>query len=76
MRTLEENPVTVDVQTQPADTERAPFGRPVAVALRDIKQRVLWLATSIVHAANARRPNDSGVMVGRHQGRARRWSAS
>ena len=26
-----------------------------------------WLATSIVHAANARRPNSSGVKVGRHQ---------
>jgi pyruvate dehydrogenase E1 component len=36
-------------------------------ALREVEQRVLWLATSIVHAANARRPNDSGVKVGGHQ---------
>src|SRR5205085_3817344 len=36
-------------------------------ALRDVEQRVLWLATSIVHAANAGRPNDSGVKVGGHQ---------
>jgi pyruvate dehydrogenase E1 component len=35
--------------------------------LRDIEQRVLWLAASIVHAANVRRPNDSGVKVGGHQ---------
>jgi pyruvate dehydrogenase E1 component len=36
-------------------------------ALREVEQRILWLATSIVHAANARRPNDSGVKVGGHQ---------
>ena len=36
-------------------------------ALREVEQRVLWLATSIVHSANARRPNDSGVKVGGHQ---------
>jgi pyruvate dehydrogenase E1 component len=35
--------------------------------LRRIEQRVLWLATSIVHAANAGRPNTSGVKVGGHQ---------
>ena len=35
--------------------------------LRQVEQRVLWLATSIVHAANARRPNTSGVKVGGHQ---------
>ncbi len=36
-------------------------------ALSTVEQRVLWLATSIVHAANARRPNTSGVKVGGHQ---------
>ena len=36
-------------------------------ALATVEQRVLWLATSIVHAANARRPNNSGVKVGGHQ---------
>jgi pyruvate dehydrogenase E1 component len=35
--------------------------------LQEVEQRVLWLATSIVHAANARRPNSSGVKVGGHQ---------
>jgi pyruvate dehydrogenase E1 component len=34
--------------------------------LQEIEQRVLWLATSIVQAANAR-PDDSGVKVGGHQ---------
>jgi pyruvate dehydrogenase E1 component len=36
-------------------------------ALRTISQRVLWLATSIVDAANRGRPNSSGVKVGGHQ---------
>jgi pyruvate dehydrogenase E1 component len=35
--------------------------------LGQVEQRVLWLATSIVHAANARRANTSGVKVGGHQ---------
>ena len=35
--------------------------------LKTIEQRVLWLATSIVHAANAGRENTSGVKVGGHQ---------
>ena len=35
--------------------------------LREIEQRVLWLATSIVHHANKVRPNTSGVKVGGHQ---------
>jgi pyruvate dehydrogenase E1 component len=35
--------------------------------LHEVEQRVLWLATSIVHAANARRANTSGVKVGGHQ---------
>src|SRR3954463_9700984 len=32
-----------------------------------VQQRVLWLATSIVHHANRVRPNRSGVKVGGHQ---------
>jgi pyruvate dehydrogenase E1 component len=35
--------------------------------LREIEQRVLWLATAIVHHANRIRPNPSGVKVGGHQ---------
>jgi pyruvate dehydrogenase E1 component len=34
--------------------------------LREVEQRVLWLATSIVQAANAR-PDTSGIKVGGHQ---------
>lgn len=35
--------------------------------LRDISQRVLWLSTAVVDAANRGRPNTSGVKVGGHQ---------
>lgn len=37
------------------------------VVLRKISDGVLWLATCIVDAANAGRPNESGVKVGGHQ---------
>jgi len=36
-------------------------------ALRQIEDRVLWLATSIVDHANRLRPNPSGLKVGGHQ---------
>jgi pyruvate dehydrogenase E1 component len=39
---------------------------PTDDALHDVERRVLWLATSMVHAANAR-PNPSGIKVGGHQ---------
>jgi pyruvate dehydrogenase E1 component len=35
--------------------------------LRDIADRVRWIATSIVDAANRGRPNESGIKVGGHQ---------
>lgn len=35
--------------------------------LAQIEERVLWLATSIVHHANRVRPNPSGLKVGGHQ---------
>jgi pyruvate dehydrogenase E1 component len=35
--------------------------------LQEIARRVLWLSAAIVDAANAGRPNDSGVKVGGHQ---------
>ncbi|MGW5716802.1 transketolase-like TK C-terminal-containing protein [Amycolatopsis sp. NPDC003865] len=38
-----------------------------APALTAIEQRVLWLATAIVHQANRVRPNPSGLKVGGHQ---------
>jgi pyruvate dehydrogenase E1 component len=36
-------------------------------ALREVEQRVLWLATAIVDAANRVRPNPTGLKVGGHQ---------
>ena len=36
-------------------------------ALRQVEQRVLWLATAIVDHANRVRPNPSGLKVGGHQ---------
>ncbi|HEV2634412.1 MAG TPA: transketolase C-terminal domain-containing protein [Actinocrinis sp.] len=36
-------------------------------ALREIEDRVLWLASAIVHHANRVRPNPSGLKVGGHQ---------
>jgi len=38
-----------------------------AAALREISRRVLWLSAAIVDAANAGRPNDTGVKAGGHQ---------
>ncbi|WAM14804.1 transketolase-like TK C-terminal-containing protein [Rhodococcus sp. JS3073] len=35
--------------------------------LVEIEQRVLWLATSMIHHANRVRPNPSGLKVGGHQ---------
>ncbi len=52
--------------TSPDVAGERELGPDVAV-LREISRRVLWLATSIVDAANAGRPNDSGVKVGGHQ---------
>src|SRR4051812_50144969 len=36
-------------------------------ALREIEERVLWLATAIVDHANRVRPNPTGLKVGGHQ---------
>ena len=40
---------------------------PSAEVLLELGPRILWLATSIVHHANSRRPNASGVKVGGHE---------
>jgi pyruvate dehydrogenase E1 component len=56
--------------TRSPASQRVGFSGPVFAdegVLREVEQRVLWLATSIVHAANARRQNTSGVKVGGHQ---------
>jgi pyruvate dehydrogenase E1 component len=50
--------LTTAFTTQDTERERA---------LRDVEQRVLWLATAIVHHANRVRPNPSGPKVGGHQ---------
>src|SRR5919107_3077795 len=41
--------------------------QPDLATLERVQQRVLWLATAIVHHANRVRPNESGVKVGGHQ---------
>jgi pyruvate dehydrogenase E1 component len=43
------------------------YDDPQLDALAVIEQRVLWLATSVVHHANRVRPNVSGIKVGGHQ---------
>ncbi|GAA4752606.1 pyruvate dehydrogenase [Nocardioides endophyticus] len=49
----------------PGATER--LGADQTEVLREIAQRVRWLATAIVDAANRGRPNETGVKVGGHQ---------
>jgi pyruvate dehydrogenase E1 component len=46
--------------------EDAYVTEPAEDVLREVERRVLWLATSMVHAANTR-PNPSGIKVGGHQ---------
>ncbi len=41
--------------------------RPLLAALDEVQQRVLWLATRIIHHANHVRPNYDGTKVGGHQ---------
>ena len=49
-------------------TDAAPdLTAPSAELLQAVEQRVLWIATSIVHHANKVRANTSGVKVGGHQ---------
>ena len=57
-----------------ATDEPSVNGRPLsagatvdATALDTIAQRVLWLSTAMIDAANRGRPNSSGVKVGGHQ---------
>ncbi|MEJ3406080.1 pyruvate dehydrogenase [Rathayibacter sp. YIM 133350] len=54
-------------EAAPASTSSYAEDRRAADALQRIEQRVLWLATSIVHHANRVRPNPSGMKVGGHQ---------
>ena len=47
--------------------EQAQAETDTAGSLREIEQRVLWLATAIVHEANRVRPSVDGLKVGGHQ---------
>ena len=47
-------------------TQASPAAQ-ATTTLAVIEQRVLWLATAIVHQANRVRPNPSGLKVGGHQ---------
>ncbi len=44
-----------------------PASAPLIHALEEVQQRVLWLATYMIHYANHARPNLDGVKVGGHQ---------
>jgi pyruvate dehydrogenase E1 component len=50
-----------------ATSPSAVLATPSEAVLQEIARRVLWLSTSIVHAANHSRPNVSGLKVGGHQ---------
>jgi len=50
----------------PGTTRTAGDAGDVAL-LREVSRRVLWLSAAIVDAANAGRPNDTGVKAGGHQ---------
>src|SRR4051812_2753298 len=54
-------------QAEPRHAVSTSSEQPDLDVLRRISQRVLWLATAIVDAANRGRPNDTGVKVGGHQ---------
>jgi len=45
----------------------APTATEHSTLLREVAQRVLWLSTSIVDAANRGRPNSTGIKAGGHQ---------
>ena len=52
--------------TQPASTQPASKNDGLDT-LEQIRRRVLWLSTSMVHHANRVRPNPDGLKVGGHQ---------
>src|SRR5215469_994067 len=58
-----------DMTTSSADPTATEVASPTydQGVLREIAQRVLWLSAAIIDAANAGRPNHSGVKVGGHQ---------
>ncbi|OLL20326.1 MULTISPECIES: transketolase-like TK C-terminal-containing protein [unclassified Rhodococcus (in: high G+C Gram-positive bacteria)] len=58
-------PVSLDSVT-PHPTDHTGASEDLA-ALEAIRQRVLWLSTSMIHHANRVRPNPTGLKVGGHQ---------
>lgn len=52
---------------QPTDATERLAHEGANAALRRIEERILWLATSMVHHANRIRPNTTGLKVGGHQ---------
>ncbi|EMY34628.1 putative transketolase [Arthrobacter crystallopoietes BAB-32] len=66
--------MTTDTVYQAAESSPSVNGRPLSAAatldgsvLDSIAQRVLWLSTAMIDAANRGRPNSSGVKAGGHQ---------
>lgn len=57
----------IPASSNPSPRTTAERGAVDEALLRAISQRVLWLSTAIVEAANRGRPNSSGVKVGGHQ---------
>jgi pyruvate dehydrogenase E1 component len=56
----------VTIEAPPTDDARTGTGTDWR-ALEDVEQRVLWLATRIIDAANHERANTDGIKVGGHQ---------
>jgi len=64
----EEHQFETSTQQSPPTTNSRPLTASSGdSALREISQRVLWLATSMIDAANRGRPSTDGVKVGGHQ---------
>src|SRR6188768_3225228 len=58
--------VTTSKRADRTSPDRGEPGSPDAV-LESIADRVLWLATRMIHEANIVRPNEDGLKVGGHQ---------
>lgn len=64
---LSVTPIDAALAALATSSTGTPASADLVATLGEIEQRVLWLATSIVHHANRVRPNSSGVKVGGHQ---------
>lgn len=59
--------IAPETPTKPMYTEPNQLDTNDPIVLERIQDRVLWLATSMIHHANKVRPNRSGLKVGGHQ---------